>query len=124
MILKVFLIVLALFLLTGCAGGRKGEARTAYDPCEQMKADGREVDTLQDQVRGLQSKAYPDTRDKELALIDTASQAKAESSLVRKENLLSLAVQSMERSAMDCAARSQPFDRFRTSEERERGGGL
>ncbi len=113
MLWRIALLVLALMLLTSCSGTRA--PRTAYDPCRQMRAEGAQAETLQEQIRDLQAAAYPDPD----TLKDTAMPVRAESLLVFKENLLALTLQGMERSSMDCAARQRPFDRYRTPKEIE-----
>lgn len=112
MIYRIILLVLALFLLTACTGTREKSASTAYDPCRQMRTDADEVTGLEGQVRDLRKRAYPEPS--EHSMPDAEKTAKAESLLVQKENLLSMAVRSMQQSAQDCAIRSRPSDLDRT----------
>ena len=120
MIFKLILFVLALLMLTACTGTRDG--RTAsnhsdYNPCKQMKLEAEAADELEDDVRALSRKAHPRADAK--AVEHTAAQVTAQSLLAQKEKLLALTLQSMQQTAQACAARSQPFDRYRTVPERE-----
>lgn len=118
MVVKILLFVLALLMLTACTGTR-GRGTAYYDPCEQMKAEAETAEDLRSDVRDLSREAYRDPASD--AVEDTAAKVTAESLLVLKESLLAMTMQSMQQNAQACAARSQPFDRYRTVPEREEG---